>query len=90
MPNLLKSPIVTEFTLGLIKEADGGYSAIALNLPGTGSCGETEAEAIDNAREAIRAVMEVYREQGEEIPWRQPAGIDTSEFVKLERVTVDV
>lgn len=87
LPRMLTT---TEFTLGIIKEDDGGYSAIALNLPGAGSCGDTETEAVDNAIEAIRAVMEVYREHGDDIPWHNVTEADTSEFMKLERITLDV
>jgi predicted RNase H-like HicB family nuclease len=53
----------------LIAEEDGGYSAIVLNLPGVGSCGDSKGEAIENAREAIAGAIESYREMGEKIPW---------------------
>lgn len=87
MPTVLKVPVATEFTLGIIQEDDGGFSAIALNLPGAGSCGDTEAEAVENAREAISGVLETYEELGQGVPWRDVAGIDTSGFVKIERIT---
>ena len=54
----------------LVQEDDGSFSAIVLNLPGTGSCGNTEEEALKNVREAILGVIESHVEAGEEIPWR--------------------
>ncbi len=55
--------------LAVVKEDDGTFSAIVLNLPGTGSCGDTEEEATLNAREAIAGTIETYIEDREEIPW---------------------
>jgi predicted RNase H-like HicB family nuclease len=52
-----------------IKEEEGGFSTIALNLPGAGSCGDTKEESIANAKEAIKAVLETYKESGDPIPW---------------------
>src|SRR5574340_300579 len=54
----------------LIPERGGGFSAIVLNLPGCGSCGDTEEEALANVQEAIRGVIESYREDVAEIPWK--------------------
>jgi predicted RNase H-like HicB family nuclease len=48
----------------------GCYSAIALNLPGAGSCGETEEEAVESAKDAIRLALESYEASGEVIPWK--------------------
>jgi len=56
--------------LVIVEEEDGGYSAIALNLPGTGSCGDTKEEAIANAREAAKGVLESYKNSTETIPWK--------------------
>ena len=56
--------------LSIVPEEDGRYSAIALNLPGAGSCGDTKAEAIANAKEAVKGVLESYQESGESIPWK--------------------
>ena len=54
----------------LVPEEDGRFSAIALNLPGTGSCGDTKEEAIENAKEAVKGVLESYTASGESIPWK--------------------
>lgn len=53
----------------LTQEDDCGYSAIVLNLPGAGSCGDTEDEAVHNAREAVCGVIESYLADGEDVPW---------------------
>lgn len=50
---------------------DGIYSAVALNLPGAGSCGDTAEEALENGQEAVRAVIESYVANGRAIPWRE-------------------
>ncbi len=54
----------------LPEEEDGGYSAIALNLPGAGGSGETKEEAIASAEEGIKGVLQSYKESGESIPWK--------------------
>ena len=60
---------INNFLVELIPEQDGSFSAIVLNLPGVGSCGDTEAEAIENVKEALIGVMEEYTESGDDVPW---------------------
>ena len=60
----------------LIPEEDGSFSAIVVNLPGAGSCGDTEEEALENVREAILGVIESYIASGEEIPWKDAESED--------------
>jgi predicted RNase H-like HicB family nuclease len=60
----------------ITKDDEGTYSAVALNLPGAGSCGETEEEAVENAKEAVLGVVESYLEAGEEIPWKDTSNIE--------------
>jgi predicted RNase H-like HicB family nuclease len=60
----------------VVKDEEGGYSAIALNLPGIGSCGSTEEEAVENAREAIRGALESYRDSGDAIPWKDTSNAE--------------
>lgn len=50
-------------------EADGGYSAHALRLPGVVSQGESIDEAIDNVTSAFQAAVEEYLSDPGEIPW---------------------
>jgi predicted RNase H-like HicB family nuclease len=52
------------------KDDDGIYSAVALNLPGVGSCGDTEEEAMANLREAIAGALQTYAAIGEAVPWK--------------------
>lgn len=55
-----------------IEEEDGnGYSTIALNLPGAGSCGDKKEESIMNAKNAIKDALETYKELGDPIPWAE-------------------
>ena len=58
------------FVVRITSDDDGIYSAVALNLPGTGSCGDTRDEAIENFKEAALGNIEYYAESGEEIPWK--------------------
>ena len=54
----------------LLEKDSDGISAIVLNLPGCGSCGDTIEEAMANVREALDGCIECYLESGEKIPWR--------------------
>ncbi len=58
-------------------EEDGSYSAIVLNLPGTGSCGDTKDEAIANVTEAVKGVLESYKDSGMSIPWKDSRSDET-------------
>ena len=74
----------------LTPEDDGGYSALALRLPGVVSQGETEDEALRNIAEAFRAAVQMYLEDGGSIPWRD---IDETDFPEGSihcRIQVDV
>ena len=53
----------------LIPEDDGTFSVIVPDLPGVESCGDTEAEAIENVKEALAGVMAEYHDSGDEVPW---------------------
>lgn len=54
----------------ITKDDEGVYSAVALNLPGVGSCGDTEEEAVQNAKIAAQGTLESYAADGEKIPWK--------------------
>jgi predicted RNase H-like HicB family nuclease len=58
------------FHVLVTRDENGTYSAVALNLPGVGSCGDTEAEAIENFKEAAIGAVESYKDDREEIPWK--------------------
>jgi predicted RNase H-like HicB family nuclease len=56
-----------------LSEADGGgFVAIVPDLPGCMSDGETEFEAIQNARDAIECWLEAARENRQPIPTPSP------------------
>jgi predicted RNase H-like HicB family nuclease len=57
-----------EYTVIAHEAEEGGYWTEVVALPGAGSQGETLDEAIENTKESIRSVVEVMREQGQEIP----------------------
>ena len=74
--------------LAIIKDGDT-YSAIVLNLPGAGSFGSTEEDAVCNVREAVAGVIESYREDGDDIPWITDEDYDIPEGAKLKWILVD-
>lgn len=49
-------------------EPEGGYTATCPKLPGVVSYGETLEAARSNVREAIELALEVFRDQGRDIP----------------------
>ena len=76
--------------IALVKEDDGSYSAIVLNLPGAGSCGDTEEDALINVREAVSGVVESHLDAGEAIPWVDSSAVDISGNAKLKWILVHV
>jgi predicted RNase H-like HicB family nuclease len=62
------------FHILLISDDAASVSAIVLNLPGIGSCGETEEEAMVNVKEAIQGALEEYKVSGRAIPWKDTSG----------------
>ena len=73
----------------LIREDDGSFSAVVLNLPGAGSCGDTEEEALQNVREAVLGVIESYLAAGDEIPWKNSLCEDIPEGAKHKWILVN-
>ena len=71
----------------ILKDEEGGFSVLALNLPGIGSSGETEEEALANAKEAVGGAIESYLADGVEIPWI--ANYEVPEGAKSKWVLVD-
>lgn len=56
--------------LALIREEEGDYSVIVLNLPGVGTSGATLETALTNIEDAVRTTLSAYHELGMPIPWR--------------------
>ena len=57
-----------KYTVVLIPEEEGGYSAEVPALPGCYSQGETKDEAISMVKEAIELYLESCKAHGEPIP----------------------
>lgn len=70
------------FTIHLLPEPEGGYTVRVPALPPVVTYGATYEEAMANAREAIELVLEVYQEEGLDIP----QDVET----RLEKLTVAV
>jgi antitoxin HicB len=56
------------FSVVLEPQEDGGFTVLVPALPEVVSEGDTEQEALANAQEAIRAVLEYRRDRGLAIP----------------------
>lgn len=52
--------------VGFLREDDGTYSAIVLNLPGCGTCGDTIEDATHHLSDAVNATLDSY---GNNPPW---------------------
>ena len=57
-----------QFTVNLHPQPEGGYTVLVPALPEVVTEGDTREDAMANAREAIEVILEVYREEGREIP----------------------
>ena len=57
-----------EYTVIAHEAEEGGYWTEVAGLPGAGSQGETLDEAIENTKESIRLIIEVMREEGQQVP----------------------
>lgn len=56
------------FTINLHPQPEGGFTVLVPALPEVVTEGETRAEALANAREAIEAIISLYVEDGRPIP----------------------
>ena len=64
------------FTITLQPEPEGGFTVRVPALPEVVTFGETYEEAMANAREATEGVLELYKEQGWEIPSDSETRVD--------------
>ena len=51
-----------KYSIILEPQEEGGFTVRCLELPGAISQGETKTEALDNIKEAISLILEVFRE----------------------------
>lgn len=65
-----EAPLAHERSFSVILEPqeDGGYTALVPALPEVVTEGDSEEEALANAAEAIRAVLEFRRDRGLPVP----------------------
>lgn len=75
--------------VAILREENGTFSAVVLNLPGVGSCGDTEAEALANAKDAAAATIASYLDDREDIPWDEPGRYPIPEGCTQKWVLVD-
>jgi antitoxin HicB len=68
------------YSVILEPQAEGGFTVLVPALPEVVTEGDTETEALQNAEEAIRAVLEYRRDNGIAIP--------TDAQPEIRRVTV--
>ncbi len=67
----------------LRRESEGGYSVYVPDLPGAVTEGETESEALENIKDALQALIDSYRDAGQEVPWRTELPEETeSEIIR--------
>lgn len=72
------------YSVVLVPEPEaGGYSVLVPTLPGCHTQGETVAEALANAREAIRGHIESLAAHGEPVPVESDAGRLRVELVEV-------
>ncbi|KQT45209.1 hypothetical protein ASG43_13045 [Aureimonas sp. Leaf454] len=64
------------FTIHLHPQPEGGFTVLVPALPEVVTEGETREEALAHAREAIKAVLLVYRDDGQAIPDDVPTQIE--------------
>lgn len=69
------------YTVLVTAEEEGGYSVRVPALPGCYSQGETVAEALQHAQEAIELYLSVLKDRGEPIP---------EETEPTQAITIDV
>lgn len=64
---------MTSYAVVIERASDGGYGAWAPDLPGVVALGDTEAETLEEMRQAIEFHLEGMREDGDPIP--QPSTV---------------
>jgi antitoxin HicB len=74
-----KLPLVFE------PQPEGGYTVTSPLLPELLTEGDTVADALENVRDALAAVLEIYQEQGKTLP-ASIAAADPTETVRVEMV----
>ena len=79
------------YTVAVLHEADGRFSAIVPALPGCATWGDTFEEAIDAVGEAIGLYLDTLRDFGDPLPKDQEVftlEVGDATDVSVQRVTV--
>jgi antitoxin HicB len=63
-----ESPMIYKLPLVMTPQPEGGYTVTSPVLPELVTEGDTLDEALVNARDALAAVIELYREQNRALP----------------------
>ena len=69
----------------LTPQAEGGYTVTSPLLPELVTEGDSIAEALENVKDALAAVIEIYQEQGRPLPQNTQI-LDANSPVWLETV----
>ena len=80
---MAKAKKVHSYLVDLVPAEDGGYTAVVPALPGRISCGESAAEAMRNAREAMELHLENLAAHREPIPKGHDAAPVLSTLVQV-------
>lgn len=78
------------YTVILRKEPEGGYTVLVPALPGCLTEGDTVAEALLNAQDALQGYLESLQKEGESIPRErkrlsfEPGDMDEGFFFRLK------
>lgn len=81
---------MASYTVVLLAEEDGRYSAFVPALPGAVSWGDTVEDALANITEAIEGLLEAMREDRDEIPVERPHTVVTAVSVRVSSPPVAV
>ena len=79
--------MTASYTVVLLAEEDGRYSAFVPALPGALSWGDTVAAALANIAEAIEGLLEAMQEDREQIPAEHPHTVVTTVTVRVPEPT---
>ena len=66
---ILKPGTAFQANIVVFEDDDGSYSAIVENLPGANGTGDSEADAIESAKESIQGLIESYAARNLPTPW---------------------
>ncbi len=75
--------MTASYTVVLLAERDGRYSAFVPALPGALYWGDTVEDALANIAEAIEGLLEAMQEDREQIPVEHPHTIVTTVTVRV-------